>query len=115
MAKNLKKDYLRKLAALETSNGYKIDLANYIYNPAHDHTYPAFRKVIEETAENITYSEVGYFKYYNGTGEYFTKTWTAPKNSGTWVVIRDTHETKLEGSNRFSLSRLTELTEAITA
>lgn len=115
MAKNLKKDYIKKLAALETSNGYKIDLANYIYNPTFHHNYPSFRKVLEETETAITYSEVGYFKYYDGTGEYFVKIYTAPKSEGAWTFISEKEETKLETSSRFSLSRLTELTEALTA
>lgn len=113
MSRNLKKDYLKKLLAISTSNGYKIDLNNYIYNPAHDHEYPSLRKVVEDTPDHITISEVLYFKYYNGTGEYIHKVFTAPKSNDTWSIVDIVSEAKIEDSNRFNLSKLVSLAEAI--
>lgn len=114
MARNLKKDNIKKLLAMETSNGFKIDVANYIYNPSYDHEYPSFKKAIKETDNNITFMSVLYFKHYNGGGEYKRQVYTMEKTEGNfWGIAKNMTETIIEESKRFSLKRLTELTESI--
>ena len=107
MARNLKKDYLKKLLAVKTKNGYTVDVKNYICNPNLAHSYPNLSKIIKETPEELTISTVYYFKYYNGTGEYIHTTHTAPnEKAGTWYIAKDKTEVVLEASNRFSLTKL---------
>jgi hypothetical protein len=114
MARNLKKDYLKKLIGIRTNNGYKVDVANYIYNPSHDNEYPSLVKILEETEDNITISRVYYFKYYDGTGEYLHKIEKAPKSKdNSWVIVSEKAETKLEANNRFNLNKLIQYAEAI--
>ena len=106
MSKNLKKDYLRKLAGIVTDNGYKVDLANYIYNPSHEHNYPTLKKLIEETSDTLIFREVQYFKYYNGNGEYILKEYSMPNTKDTWGIAKNVKEEVLEVSKRFSLNEL---------
>lgn len=115
MARNLKKEYLKKLLAITTANGYKVDLANYIYNPNYRHEYPNLRKVIEETDDAQTISEVYYMKHYDGSGEYIQTTHTAPKQNdgGAWYIISGEAARTLETSSRFSLDKLVKLAEAL--
>lgn len=115
MAKNLKKENLKKLSQVTTTNGFKIDLANYIYNPSSEHDYPSLVKLTGETETEKQYIKVYYFKYYNGTGKYFIETHTAPvsKDDNAWVITRNHKETELEENKRFSLKHLVELAEAI--
>ena len=54
MAKNVKPEYLRKLLAID-KNGYKFDIANYLYNPAYGYEYPRFKKKIAEDELTETY------------------------------------------------------------
>lgn len=49
MSRNRTAAYINKIRAIEAPNGYKFDIANYLYNPAHDNEYPAFIKMIDET------------------------------------------------------------------
>jgi hypothetical protein len=111
MSRNLKKENLKKLASVTTSNGFKIDLANYIYNPSYDHEYPSLVKILSETETEKHHIRVKYFKRYNGTGTYYVETYTTKKNNDTWQIVTDTKETELETSNRFSLKHLVELAE----
>ena len=114
MARNLKRDYLKKLAGIETANGYKVDLANYVYNPNLMYEYPALKKVISETDDTLTLSTVYYFKYYNGGGEYIHQIHTEPKEStNTWFVVRNKEEQTLEEANRFNLNKLIQYAENI--
>lgn len=114
MARNLKKENLKKLAGIETKNGYKVSLADYVYNPALMYNYPVLYKVVDEDEKSRTIRQVYYFKYYDGTGEYITETHTEPRDSSdTWYVIRDKVEKTLEESKRFSLKRLQELAETL--
>lgn len=113
MARNLKKDYLKKLLGIETANGYKIDINNYVCNPSHDNEYPGLRKKIDETPEKVTYSQVYYFKYYDGTGEYLHKVYSAPNNGDTWNIVTKESETVLETSNRFNLNKLIQYAETL--
>lgn len=116
MSRNLKRDNIRKLAAIETKNGYKVDVANYIYNPSHDHDYPGLYKTIENTEEINRIHVVYYFKYYDGTGEYLEKTYSYKKageleGRPTWNLCNIEHEKVLETSNRFNLNKLIQLAE----
>lgn len=113
MSRNLKRDNLKKLAGIETKNGYKIDLINYIYNPNLMYEYPTLKKVIKETDEARTISTIYYFKYYNGTGEYFHRIHQEPKeNDSAWYVTKRDQETVLESANRFNLNKLIQYAEA---
>ena len=85
MSRNLKPEYINKIRSVEAPNGYKFDIANYLYNPSYDNDYPSFVKMISETEDTQTFRRVYYFKYYNGTGEY-TKV--------------------LEASNRYNVKKL---------
>ena len=89
-------------------NGYKFDIANYLYNPAHGNEYPAFVKKISENSETETFRRVYYFKYYDGTGEYLAETYTRKKNGDTWQVISNRTEEKLESGNRYNVNKLLE-------
>lgn len=111
MSRNLKREYLIKLKGIETKNGFKVDLANYIYNPSHEHEYPTLKKLISETPEKLTFTEFLFFKYYDGTGEYIKKTYSAPNNGNTWNVINQESEIVLEQNNRFSLNKLIKFAE----
>lgn len=113
MARNRKPEYLKKLVNIQTANGYKVDIANYLCNPSLDNEYPGLRKVLEEDDEHITVSQVFYFKYYNGTGDYIVKTWTAPKDGSTWQIVNVTEKKTVKSSNRFSLNELIKIAEAI--
>ena len=114
MARNLKPANLKKLSQIQTSNGFKIDLANYIYNPSYDHEYPNLLKLTHETESERFYTKIKYFKRYNGTGYYSTETYSHkidPSNS--WSIANSLKETELEESNRFNLKHLIELAEQI--
>jgi hypothetical protein len=112
MARNLKRDYLKKLLGIETRNGYKIDINNYIYNPSHHHEYPGLIKTTGETETTITKTRFYYMKYWDGTGEYIKETYTGDKNGDTWQILTDRTEEKIEASNRFNLNKLIAIAEA---
>lgn len=111
MARNLKKDYIKKLLGIETANGYKIDINNYIYNPIVSYDYPTLKKVIEETPEKITYSKIYYMKYWDGTSDYKQEIYEAPKTEETWVVCDLVVDRVLEPGTRFSLNKLIQIAE----
>jgi len=114
MARNLKPANLKKLSQIKTTNGFKIDLANYMYNPSYDHEYPNLIKLTHETTTERFYTNIKYFKRYNGTDYYSTETYSHkidPSNS--WSIANNVKETELEESNRFSMKRLIELAEQI--
>lgn len=113
MSRNLKKDYLKKLLGIETRNGYKIDIVNYIYNPSLDNDYPGLVKVIEETDTEITKQRVTFFKGYGGTGIYQLETYTIPKNGDTWNICSQVKTKDIETSNRFNLNRLIAIAETL--
>jgi len=56
MTRNKKPEYIRKLFKIETSNGFKVDVANYLYNPSYDNDYPNLIKT-----ENNILTVVRYF------------------------------------------------------
>lgn len=109
MAKNVKPEYLKKLLAID-KNGYKFDIANYLYNPAYGYEYPRFKKKIAEDELTETYRCFYYFKYYGGTGAYMVEEFTVSKGNG-WKICQNQHETTLEESNRFNLNKLLEFCE----
>lgn len=112
MSRNHKREYLKKLIAIETSNGYKVDLPNYIYNPNLMYEYPTIRKVIEEDSDNLIISTIYYQKYYNGTGEYFHRIHSEPKTSESiWTMAKEQKDEAIEKSNRFNLNKLIQLAE----
>ena len=114
MARNLKPENLKKLSLIKTTNGFKIDLANYMYNPSYNHEYPSFLKITNQTETERFYTRVYYFKYHSGTGKYFVETYSSkidPNNS--WSIASNVKQTELEDNNRFNLKHLIELTEKI--
>ena len=106
MARNTKPEYINKLLKTTTENGYKFDVANYLYNPAYSYDYPAFMKKIGETETSDTYRRVYYMKHYDGTGEYIAETFEREKSAGRWAVIKTLEENTLESSNRYNLNKL---------
>lgn len=106
MARNFKREYLKKLIETKTPNGYKFDLLNYLHNPSYEHDYPTFRKVIAEDETSTTFEQIGYFKFYNGTGEYQRKVYTAPKEDGDWHIVKTVSEEVIASADRFNLKTL---------
>ena len=106
MARNLKKDYIRKIMSLDAPNGYRFDIENYLYNPAYGNDYPAFHKVIAETDTTVTIRRVYYMKHYNGTGEYIAETFTRQKDGNAWQVVKNRQEVVLETANRYNVKKL---------
>lgn len=106
MARNRTAAYINKFRAIEAPNGYKFDLANYLYNPSYDYNYPSFVKMTDETETTQTFRRVYYFKYWDGTGEYKAEEYTREKNGGDWQVVKSRTETVLEQSNRYNIKKL---------
>ena len=106
MARNRTPEYINRLRKTEAPNGFKFDIANYLYNPSLEHEYPNFTKKITEDADTETYKSVYYMKYYDGSGEYLAQTYTRIKNSEKWQVVKNVSEKSLEKSNRFNLNKL---------
>ena len=106
MARNTKREYLKKL--LEAGrNGYEFNVMDYLYNPAHGSEYPSYEKVMEETEKTKIIRKISYFKYWDGSGEYYAETYELPKEEpGTWVFIKNSVKETLEKSNRFNLKKL---------
>ena len=114
MARNLKKENLKKLSQIKTSNGFKIDLANYMYNPSYNHEYPNLIKLTHQTETEKFYTSVKYFKHHNGAGEYIMETYSHVIDlSNSWSIAKNMKEIELESNNRFSMKHLIELTEKI--
>jgi len=114
MARNLKPANLKKLSQIQTTNGFRIDLANYMYNPSYDHEYPNLIQCTHETSTERFYTTIKYFKRYNGTGYYSIETYSHKINpSNSWSIANSLKQTELEESNRFSMKHLIELVEAI--
>ena len=109
MARNTKPEYIKKLLRLEAPKGYKFDVSNYLYNPAHGYDYPAFIKTIAEDETTKTVRRVYYFKYYDGTGEYREEIYTRAKSGEDWQVIPNSYDNTLEESTRFNLNKLLSL------
>lgn len=118
MSRNLKKENLRKLHAIETRNGFRVDLLNYMYNPAHSYEYPGLIKTTAETETTITKTRFYYMKFWDGTGAYKMETYTGKKtteeNLNPWQIITSTdrEEKTIEASNRFNLNRLIAIAES---
>ena len=106
MARNLKKDYIKKILSMEAPNGYKFDIAHYLYNPAYGNDYPAFQKVIAETEDTETIRRVYYMKHYDGTGEYIAETFTRKKDGDAWQIVKGRTEEILEAANRYNVKKL---------
>ena len=106
MSRNRTPAYINRFRKMEAPNGYKFDIANYLYNPAYDYDYPAFVKMIDETETTQTFRRVYYFKYWNGTGEYRAEEYTREKDGGNWQVVTNCTEKVLERSNRYNVKKL---------
>jgi hypothetical protein len=112
MSRNRTPEYINRIRAIEAPNGYKFDIANYLYNPAFGNEYPAFIKMISETEETQTFRRVYYFKYYDGTGEYLAETFTRKKNGENWQIVTGRTEEHLEKANRYNVKKLLTFCEA---
>ena len=106
MARNRTPEYINRLRKTEAPNGFKFDIANYLYIPSLCHDYPHFIKVIAEDDETEKIKSVFYEKYYDGTGAYKVETYHRKKEGTNWQVVTSYTCTLLEKSNRFSLSKL---------
>lgn len=106
MSRNRTPAYINRFRKMEAPNGYKFDIANYLYNPAYDYDYPAFIKMIDETETTQTFRRVYYFKYWDGTGEYKAEKYTIEKDGGDWQVVKNHTELVLEQSNRYNVKKL---------
>lgn len=112
MSRNTTPAYINKIRAIQAPNGYKFDIANYLYNPSYDYDYPSFVKMISETETRQTFRRVYYFKHYDGTGEYLREEFSREKAGDAWQVVRDRTETVLEAANRYSVKKLLTFCEA---
>ena len=106
MARNLKREYIKKMLSMEAPNGYKFDIANCLYNPAYGNDYPAFQKVIAATEDTETIRRVYYMKHYDGTGEYIAETFTRKKDGDAWQIVKNRTEEVLEAANRYNVKKL---------
>lgn len=108
MTRNKKPEYIRKLFKIETSNGFKVDVANYLYNPSYDNDYPNLIKT-----ENNILTVVRYFKFYGGGGQYEKQVFEIPEGSAenTWRILKPISNEVIEESNRFSMNRLIKIAE----
>lgn len=109
MSRNRAAAYINKIRAIKAPNGYKFDIANYLYNnyfynSASGYDYPAFVKMINETETRQTFRRVYYIKYWDGTGEYKAEEYIRGKNCRDWQVTKKC--TTLEQSNRYSIKKL---------
>lgn len=115
MARNLKRDYLKKLLSIETKNGYTVDIDNYIYNPSFNNEYPNLSKKISETEKTETIRYYRYFKHYDGMGKYEFEdiVFDKEKNDTGWRTSTNSKRTIImDGVKRFSMKKLIELAEA---
>lgn len=106
MARNRTAAYINKIRAIEAPNGYKFDIANYLYNPDCTNDYPAFKKMIDETETTETFRRVYYIKHWDGTGSYKAEEYTREKDGGDWQVVKNRTESVLEQSNRYNVKKL---------
>lgn len=106
MSRNRTPAYINRFRKMEAPNGYKFDIANYLYNPSMDNEYPAFIKMINQTDDIQTFRRVYYFKHYNGDGEYIAEVYTREKNGGEWQVVSNRSEKVLERSSRYNVKKL---------
>lgn len=108
MTRNKKPEYITKLFKIKTSNGFKVDVANYLYNPSYDNDYPNLIKT-----ENNILTVVRYFKFYGGGGQYEKQVFRIPQDSAenTWRILQPISNEVIEESNRFSLNRLIKIAE----
>ena len=111
MSKNLKRDYLKKLHAIETKNGYRVDLLNYMYNPSFGHEYPDLVKTTEETETTITKTRFYYMKFWDGSGAYKMERYTGKKDGDAWQFVDTLEEKTIEANNRFNLNKLIAIAE----
>ena len=108
MARNRTPEYINRIRKIEAPNGFKFDIANYLYNPDLTHDYPNFIKKIADDGELETFKSVYFMKYYDGTGEYIAETYQRKKFGDKWQVVSNRTVTPLEAANRFNIKKLLE-------
>lgn len=106
MSRNRTVAYINKIRAIEAPNGYKFDIANYLYNSSCGYDYPSFYKVIESNETTEIVRRVYFFKHYDGNGEYIAETYKRNKNGNGWQITTDSTEKILEQSNRYNVKKL---------
>ena len=106
MARNRTPEYINRLKKIEAPNGFKFDIANYLYNPCLSHDYPHFIKKIDEDETTEKIKGIFYEKYYDGTGAYKVETYHRKKEGSNWQVVTSYTCTLLEKSNRFNIKKL---------
>lgn len=108
--RNRKPEYIKKFAKIETSNGFKADISNYLYNPDYNHDYPNLIK-----REGNTITSVRYFKFYDGGAEYQISVYEAEKEgSGSmWSILKEISRKELKAPGRFSINNLIKIAEAL--
>ena len=111
-SRNTKPEYIRKLLAVNV-NGFKVDIGNYLQNPAYGCEYPALIKQTGESEGLRHYMAVKYFKYYGGRGEYSKETYSLKKSETGWSIVQNHVETVIEQNDRYSFPHLQELAKAI--
>ena len=79
MSRNRTLAYINRFRKMEAPNGYKFDIANYLYNPSMDNEYPAF---------------------------HIAETFTREKNGDAWQVVTNRTQKVLERSNRYNVKKL---------
>ena len=105
MKRNLKPAYIKKLMEIKTGNGYKVDIANYFYNPTIGHEYPALIKLIEETPEKRTFCRYYFFKLEKG-GAIYKEVYTIPNNNETHNISHQTSDDLIKRVDRFNINDL---------
>lgn len=109
MSRNTSVENLRKLAAIKVGD-WKIDIANFVYNPSHSYEYPSLVKALREDEDRKYFVRISYFKHYDGSGEYSVETYSRRKEGGAdpqgWQIVTDSKDKVLEAADRFSMSRL---------
>ena len=106
MARNRTPKYINRIRKIEAPNGFKFDIANYLYNPSYEYDYPHFMKVIAEDEDTQKIKSVYYEKFYDGTGQYTVQTYHRKKNGPNWQIVTHVTNTLLEKSNRFNINKL---------
>ena len=106
MARNRTPKYVNRLIHAKAPNGYRFDIANYLYKPDLSHDYPHFIKIIDQDEETEKIRGVYYEKYYNGSGAYKVETYHRKKNGSNWQVVTHYQSILLEKADRFNLNKL---------
>lgn len=115
MARNRSVKYIRNLFKIETKNGYKVDVQNYLYNPSYSYEYPNLFKILEETEEYQIVKKVRFFKTYYKSCYYEVETYTMPKSKeSSWGIAQNVKAIQFDlESQRFSMPKLIAFAETL--